>query len=521
MFKYLFIPYSKELSPGLKDSFIEDFKKTDRIMLMVLCAYFILVSGVTSLQFGYFKLGIIGGAIILAISGLAYYTMAGSAVCRIIMATGVTAFFTITVQQSNGLGEGHFLFFVNMTILIRYKDYVPMLTALVVAAVYHFTLTYCQAIGVTLLDTPLVIFSWGENTAWGLLTPLIYHLILAIISFCVASYYILEGNKRFVESRGVMHCINQGYHGNLTARMPTFLDSDMAKNTNSFLNQLTKALLSVDKASKELSQQTIQFDQSAKSLSDKAVQQHNDVDIVVQSVSEMATATQSVATNAEVTANQSTECVETSHQGKQIANAFRGNIANLADQVRHAAEIIQEVEVGGQQINSIVSTIRGIAEQTNLLALNAAIEAARAGDKGRGFAVVADEVRVLSKRTHESTEEISTMIASFQSITNRAVATMNQCHSLVDESVNGAENVHKNFDTIANTIESISKSTDQIATAAEEQSVANNDIERNAQQIRAASNAFTQEADDIRHHSDRLRQLANEMELNLKHFELH
>ena len=71
-----------------------------------------------------------------------------------------------------------------------------------------------------------------------------------------------------------------------------------------------------------------------------------------------------------------------------------------------ASQTIHELDGHAQQISGILATISGIAEQTNLLALNAAIEAAQAGS-GRSFAVVADEVRVLSRRTHDSTAEIS------------------------------------------------------------------------------------------------------------------
>ncbi|KFK47942.1 methyl-accepting chemotaxis protein, partial [Vibrio vulnificus] len=101
------------------------------------------------------------------------------------------------------------------------------------------------------------------------------------------------------------------------------------------------------------------------------------------------------------TAKNANQSVELSQHGFQQMTKSQDSIHSLASELNNAVEIIGELEAHGQQISTILATIRDIAEQTNLLALNAAIEAARAGAHGRGFAVVAAEVRVLSQRTHD------------------------------------------------------------------------------------------------------------------------
>ncbi|MGE6528649.1 methyl-accepting chemotaxis protein [Pseudomonas sp. NPDC077382] len=108
-----------------------------------------------------------------------------------------------------------------------------------------------------------------------------------------------------------------------------------------------------------------------------------------------------------------------------ISEQVGRTIEALGSGVQTSASVIEELANQSEQIEVVLTVIRGIAEQTNLLALNAAIEAARAGESGRGFAVVADEVRALASKTQQSTGDIQAHIESLQRGARDAVSAIN------------------------------------------------------------------------------------------------
>ena len=521
MFKTLFIYYDKSMSPELKEKFEADFKIADKVLLISVIIFSITIACITSLQHGYYILGIVGGLIITITCTIAYKNMPGTAMSRIIMATALTGLLAITVQQSNGLGEGHFLFFLGFTILIRYRDILPLLIFVGLTVAHHLSFTYCQSIGVELWGQPITIFSWGEQTGWGLLAPLIYHVIFAALSLIVSTFYIYEGNKQFVESNLVIGAIEKAAEGDLSKRIDnTAADSLLIEQTNNFLKRLHEAFSQINQVTNTLTTQATDTSNSAQNLANQASEQQNEVGQVATAVTQMSAATQEIAGNAEQTALASNEMVQTSEVGGELANTCQRTITQLAQHVSKASEVIAELDRNSQQISSIVQTISSIAEQTNLLALNAAIEAARAGEQGRGFAVVADEVRVLSQSTHSSTEEIITMISVLDTSTKSAVQIMGRCHELASASVSDAEKATLSFANITVAIKNISDMVTQIATAAEQQTSVTEEINRNTTSINEVSALFLKEAERGISEASALQGQAQKMGTLVSHFQL-
>lgn len=115
-----------------------------------------------------------------------------------------------------------------------------------------------------------------------------------------------------------------------------------------------------------------------------------------------------------------------------------------------------------EEIVHILNTVSHISRQTHLLALNASIESARAGEAGKGFSVVADEIRLLSNRTSQAVQDVSTLFDTIKdSLRNvNKYVDLNVCKveegvmqsQLIEESL---EQMQQSFTTVTSYVKKI------------------------------------------------------------------
>ncbi|PHH40692.1 chemotaxis protein [Pseudomonas putida] len=311
--------------------------------------------------------------------------------------------------------------------------------------------------------------------------------------------------------------------GDLTRRLSSDRSDELgsiAKGFNTFLAKLQAMITQVVTSVQSVSDSSEHTADIAIRTNIGIQKQMAEIDQVATAVQEMTATAQDVARNATQAAQAASHADQAAGQGMQIVRDTSNSIGVLAVEIGKAVDVVQTLAKDSENINAILTAIRGIAEQTNLLALNAAIEAARAGEQGRGFAVVADEVRNLAQKTQKATEEIQSMIQQLQQGTRDVVRVMEDSQNRTDESVQHAAKAAEALETITQAVSVINDMNTQIASAAEEQSAVADDINRNVINIGQVANEVAGGADESSSASAGLTKLAEQQRRLINQFKV-
>ncbi|NQY87153.1 MAG: methyl-accepting chemotaxis protein [Colwellia sp.] len=295
--------------------------------------------------------------------------------------------------------------------------------------------------------------------------------------------------------------------------------ADMGNSFNSMLASFHQILHTMNLASEKISCASIQLSgttqQTLVGMEEQQAQTHQ----VASAMTEMSATVHEVANNISDAASASHNAAKATESGKVVVAQSCQLIEELSGKLVQAEILVHTLEEQSDNISSILSVITGIAEQTNLLALNAAIEAARAGEQGRGFAVVADEVRNLSSRTHESANEIHSVINNLQSGAQAAANAMTESKQAALLVVNHADKTEQVLVEISDSVLQIDSMTSQIASASEEQTLVAEEINRNIDNISQISEESVIGGKQTALASEELAQLSLEIKAMVEQFQ--
>ncbi|MED4887030.1 methyl-accepting chemotaxis protein [Lysinibacillus fusiformis] len=198
------------------------------------------------------------------------------------------------------------------------------------------------------------------------------------------------------------------------------------------------------------------------------------------SIEEIAKGVVEVADSALQVSDLSSQAIHLAVEGGQSVEQSVNQMVSIHESVAQSDSMIKSLFDRTKEIGSIIEIISNISDQTNLLALNAAIEAARAGENGKGFAVVADEVRKLAEQSHQSAEQIATLITGIQQDTAKSVQTMMKASADVQEGLQLSEDTKKKFISIIESLRNIAPKMEDISASAQEMSAVMEEVSATA-----------------------------------------
>ena len=328
----------------------------------------------------------------------------------------------------------------------------------------------------TLFDSVQSESIQGQNAILeSVQTNLVKNFIVAVIGLIAAiTLGVLATRSISTPLKKINKGLAQLSKGDLSHTLPE-IGNDEFTALSVKVNSLTNSLRELVGNILEQEQRLITITKESVALGEKSLQ---GVDEQRKQVTVISTNTQDVQNTSRSNLSQINDAMEALHtvtaQSEEISVLVaqnRNQVNSQARQAEESADIINRLDGHSRSIGSILDVIKTIAEQTNLLALNAAIEAARAGEQGRGFAVVADEVRTLANRTHNSTEEIESMIGNLQKDAEKAVKAINAGREQAQEGVEITQQVSQQVESIREIIARLSSINEHIVSDTQQQDV--------------------------------------------------
>jgi len=313
------------------------------------------------------------------------------------------------------------------------------------------------------------VFGALDDLTW---TLVVIGIVIAGVFMVISAWLINRLISPFGQLAQILEGIGQG-EGDLTQRLNDKKHDEtgkMAHGYNQFVIHLSEILQQVSHTGHDLFDSVEKIDQQSNNMEREITAQVSNIEQVATAMHEMGATAEEIAGSAHNAAENAKGADETVQNGNSTVQNTIESVAAMGLQLNTTSTDITELADDINAIDSVLEVIRGISEQTNLLALNAAIEAARAGEQGRGFAVVADEVRTLASRSHESTEQIRSIIENIQGKASSVVESIEESIKLCSDSEEAANQSGDILQSISDNISIMNEMNLQIATATGEQS---------------------------------------------------
>lgn len=296
--------------------------------------------------------------------------------------------------------------------------------------------------------------------------------------------------------------------------------SNTLNSLNVLLEKIKSSMHSIMFDAEAVTKLASELSESAEGVSKSSQSQSESASNIAAALEEITVSINHVADRAREASHLANETENRSTHGKEVIRNTVVKIEDIATIVSSTSVDMGELDQSSREISSVINVIGDVADQTNLLALNAAIEAARAGESGRGFAVVADEVRKLAERTSDSTQQITDIVNSIQSVSRTTLDRMENTVFKVEQGVTDTNQAQTAMVAITEAAGRSKIVADEICNTITEQSQAANNIARQVENVAQMAEENFNASTNTSSMSKELQRLAKNMHTSLSRYKI-
>ncbi|SFX52301.1 methyl-accepting chemotaxis protein, partial [Marinospirillum alkaliphilum] len=284
---------------------------------------------------------------------------------------------------------------------------------------------------------------------------------------------------------------------------------ELARQTNSLLERLSKAIHEVFRSSGRLTESANRLAYTAGLVNRNNNLQQEVSQSMAAAVEQMSSSVAEITSTMEELSASSTQIADHSQSVVDVANLTLDNSRKGADAMQQLQQQMTEIhrdneqslheimELGAKsrQISKVMDLINTLADQTKLIAFNAALEASSAGESGKRFSVVAGEIRRLADSVTDSTREIEDRIQEIQDSISRLVITSEKGSSSIQAGMQVSSATAEDLSALVRAASQTSSAAQQISMSTKQQKTASSQV---VIALRDIANASAHNAQSVR-----------------------